>query len=54
MADICALMIKVIDEYLLLEELHVDKSQLERMQADLNLLYKVITEKQVEMNHSLC
>lgn len=45
---ICLIMIKAIDEYLLLEKFHEKKEQLEEKRAELKLIHKVIADKQAQ------
>jgi len=46
--EICTIMIKTIDEYLLLEKLNKNPSLLESKRAELYTLHKVITDKKAE------
>ena len=43
--DICAIMIKTIEEYRIMEKLNANESQLEEKRADIYVLYKLINAK---------
>ena len=43
--ELCTLMMKAIDDYLLLEKMHESKPMLKKLRADLRLIHKVIADK---------
>jgi len=51
MDDVCAIMIRAIEEYMLLQKFHQTRVQLDEKRDEIKILHKVIAVKQAQRSH---